>query len=409
MPDTPAKRTPAKPKRHIDVAQAIVATAAAIGLLYYLRTILIPLVIAFVLTVLVDALVRSLQKRWPRLKGWIVSFLAALTIIVGLARRHLRRRAGRRADRRARAEADPPARRAWSARRRRRSGMDEPVKLTTLLGQISVPQLAGQILAALQGLVSALFIVLVYFGFMLAERTRMPAKVRKMVGSSDRSMAILRGAQQIAADIQTYVWVQTLTGVMLAGFAGIVMAAVGLDNALFWTFVLFLLSFIPVLGVTVGSVAPALFALLQFDTVGPALIIFGGIQVAAAIVGNVIYPRMQAETQNIGAVATLLALAFWTFLWGLPGAFLAVPLTLMLMMVFATFDNTRWVAVLLSNDGNPNFPKMLPTGKTRRSTRAAGLSPDARLRRPVAGFGAPQARLRLGAQLPDLHPLSGAR
>jgi predicted PurR-regulated permease PerM len=72
-------------------------------------------------------------------------------------------------------------------------------------------------------------------------------------------------------------------------------------------------------------------------------------------VGNLIYPRMQAETQNIDPVATILALAFWGFLWGLPGAFLAVPLTLMLMMVCAQFESTRWVAVLLSNDGSPQF------------------------------------------------------
>jgi predicted PurR-regulated permease PerM len=151
---------------------------------------------------------------------------------------------------------------------------------------------------------------------------------------------------------------------MLSLVSCAVMLAVGLENAFFWTFVLFLLSFIPLIGVTVGSVAPALFALLQFETFWPALIIFGTIQVAATIIGNVVYPRMQAETQNISSLATLLSLAFWTFLWGLPGSFLAVPLTLMLMMVFANFPATRWVAVILSNDGDPNFPKMLPTGNS---------------------------------------------
>jgi predicted PurR-regulated permease PerM len=48
-------------------------------------------------------------------------------------------------------------------------------------------------------------------------------------------------------------------------------------------------------------------------------------------------------------------LAFWTVLWGIAGAFLAVPLTLMAMMVFNEFDDTRWVAALLSNDGKPVF------------------------------------------------------
>ncbi|HEY0446778.1 MAG TPA: AI-2E family transporter, partial [Allosphingosinicella sp.] len=147
----------------------------------------------------------------------------------------------------------------------------------------------------------------------------------------------------------------TLTGVMLAAVSGLIMVAVGLDNALFWTIVLFLLSFIPVVGVTVGSVAPALFALLQFPTLWQAAIVFGGIQVAAFIVGNLIYPRMQADTQNIDPVATILALSFWGFLWGIPGAFLAVPLTLMLMIVCSQFENTRWVAVLLSNDGRPRL------------------------------------------------------
>jgi predicted PurR-regulated permease PerM len=228
-----------------------------------------------------------------------------------------------------------------------------------LLGEISIPALAGHVLAGLQGLVSSLFLVLVYFGFMLAERSRLPKKIRQIAGSSEHSTSILKGTSRIAADIQTYVWVQTLTGFMLAAVSAIVMFAVGLENALFWTFVLFLLSFIPVIGVTVGSVAPALFALLQFPTIWQSVVVFVSIQVAAAIVGNIIYPKMQAQTQNIGSVATLLALAFWSALWGLPGAFLAVPMTLMLMMVFANFQNTRWIAVILSNDGEPNFPTML--------------------------------------------------
>ena len=50
-------------------------------------------------------------------------------------------------------------------------------------------------------------------------------------------------------------------------------------------------------------------------------------------------------------------MSFWTFLWGITGAFLAVPLTLMLMMIFAQFDSTKWIAATLSNDGKPDFRK----------------------------------------------------
>ena len=97
-----------------------------------------------------------------------------------------------------------------------------------------------------------------------------------------------------------------------------------------------------------------MFALIQFPTVWQAVVIFVVIQIVATVVGNMIYPRLQAETQNIDPLATILSLSFWTLLWGLAGAFLAVPLTLMSMMVFAQFDRTKWVAGLLSNDGRPD-------------------------------------------------------
>ena len=144
---------------------------------------------------------------------------------------------------------------------------------------------------------------------------------------------------------------------MKTAAAAAVMLTVGLNNALFWTAIFFLLTFTPSIGVTVGSIAPALFALLQFPSAGQAIAIFSVIQLTAFIVGNFIYPRIQADVQNIDPVATILSLAFWSFLWGIPGAFLAVPLTLILMMIFAQFDSTRWIATVLSNDGHPDFRK----------------------------------------------------
>jgi predicted PurR-regulated permease PerM len=235
--------------------------------------------------------------------------------------------------------------------------LDQPLRLATLLGNVSLPQLAGQLLGAVQGLFSSLLLVILYFVFLLAERRKVARKVRNITNSSARSSVVLQGIDQVSQDIETYVWVQTVTGLMLAAGSGLVMVAVGLDNALFWTFVLFLLSFIPILGVTVGSIAPAAFALLQFPTLWQALSIFGGIQLVAFVIGNLVYPRMQAKTQNISPIATLLSLAFWSFLWGMPGAFLSVPLTLLLMLVCAKFDSARWVAVMLSNDGTPSATK----------------------------------------------------
>jgi AI-2 transport protein TqsA len=194
-------------------------------------------------------------------------------------------------------------------------------------------------------------LMIVYFGFMLAGRERISRKFDGVGGPRGSGPAIRNVAGRIASDLETYVWVQTITGTMLTAAAAAVMLLVGLHDILFWSVLFFLLTFIPNIGVTVGSIAPALFALVQFASVWPAAIIFIVIQIVATIVGNLIYPRLQAETQNIDPLVTILSLSFWTLLWGLAGAFLAVPMTLMVMMVFAQFDSTKWVTALLSNDG----------------------------------------------------------
>ena len=233
----------------------------------------------------------------------------------------------------------------------------EELHLKAIIGSVNVPHLAGSILSGLQGFAAGLLLMVVYFGFMLAGSERISRKIDVAAGSSQRATAIKDVARRASTDIETYIWVQTVTGVMLTASAIIVMMIVGLNNILFWSILFFLLTFIPNIGITIGSVLPSLFALIQFPTYWPALAIFVVTQIAATVVGNFIYPRMQAETQNIDPVVTLLALAFWTVLWGIPGAFLAVPLTLMSMMVFAQFPDTRWVAALLSNDGKPVFRK----------------------------------------------------
>lgn len=340
-----------RPRPH-SIALTLIAIAASLWMLKWLANIITPLVVAAVLVVLVQALIRAIDKRWPWLPTWLVVVAAAAVIIVtlGVAGMVLVEGVSEIA-------AQSPALYeridAILVDLSRRLDLVDPMRLDGLVGNINIPVFAGRVLGGVQGFASTLLLVILYFAFLLAERKKVTRKVRGSTEDESRAHAILQGINQVSTDIETYVWVQTITGLMLAAGSGLVMFAVGLDNALFWTFLLFLLSFIPIVGVTAGSVAPAAFALLQFPTLGPALAIFGGIQLVAFVIGNLIYPRLQADAQNISPIATLLSLAFWSFLWGMTGAFLSVPLTLTLMLICAKFDNARWIAVMLSNDGTP--------------------------------------------------------
>lgn len=336
--------------RPISVAQTLTGTAAALALLYFFRGVLVPFVVAFVLTVLVSGLVRWIRTRSPSAPGWAVSLVAGLVVILAASGGIFIMAQGM-----VRMVAEGPALVARIDGLLLDAGQSlhlrQPLHLSSLVGNIGIPQIAGFILSSLQGLASGVLLMIVYFGFMLAGRERISRKMDRVGGLAVRGRTIRTVVERIADDIETYIWVQTITGTILTAAAAAVMLTVGLDNVLFWSVIFFLLTFIPNIGVTIGSIAPALFALIQFPSIWPAIVIFAVIQVVATVVGNFIYPRLQAQTQNIDPVTTIMSLSFWAFLWGLAGAFLAVPLTLMSMMVFAQFPRTRWIAALLSNDG----------------------------------------------------------
>ena len=354
-------------------ALVFTGSAAALGLLYFLRDVLIPLAIAFVLFVVVEGLVAAIKRRWPAAPAWLVSWMAGIIVLAAAAGGIFVLGEGT-----VQMVGEAPAvvdrlnamiRSMGEALR-----LPTPLDLSSLAGQNEMRQAAGYLLSGVQGVGGTGLLVIIYFGFMLAGRRRISRKFEFIAKGEAASPGRL--IERAAADIRTYLWVHTVTGSIVTAAAAAVMLAVGLHDVMFWAVIFFLLTFIPRIGVTVGSIAPALFALIQFKTSWQAVTIFVVIQVAAFVVGNVIYPKMQAETQNIDPMTTILALSFWTYLWGLTGAFLSVPLTLSMMMIFAQFDSTRWIAAVLSNDGKPDFggpsPGEAGTGRRRRGRGARG-------------------------------------
>ncbi len=162
---------------------------------------------------------------------------------------------------------------------------------------------------------------------------------------------------------------------MIAGGSWLAMVSMGLDNALFWAFLIFLASYIPIIGGIVGVVLPVVFALVQFEWLGWAVILLVALQAIQFVVGNIITPRMQGDSLNIDPVVVLLALALWGALWGLPGMFLSTPLAVMAMIILAEFEGSRWIAILMSENGDPQGVD--ENGQHRRHTGRFGKNDSA--------------------------------
>ncbi len=141
--------------------------------------------------------------------------------------------------------------------------------------------------------------------------------------------------------MESYVWVQTVVGVMITLLSAAIMWATGLTHIPFWCAIIFLANYIPAIGAAIGVLFPAAFGLLEFDEVWRAIILVAGLEAIHFVVSHVVQPRMQGKSLNVDPIVVLLALAFWGAVWGVVGAFLSTPLTVLAMAILAEFEGTR--------------------------------------------------------------------
>jgi predicted PurR-regulated permease PerM len=224
----------------------------------------------------------------------------------------------------------------------------------------SIAQIAGNVASSLVG---DMVLVFIYVAFLIVSAGAFSQQLDEIFKRpTDRTKARLIG-QEIRRTMEHYLWVQTALSIISASLTYVTLLVVGLDNALFWAFVIFVLNYIPTVGSIIATILPTLFAVVQPLSAWPgwmpddsllcAMIVFLGVSVWQFLIGNFVAPRMQAASLNLSPLVVLLSLAVWGALWGPAGMFLSAPLTVMVMIVLAQVPGARWIAVLLSANGNP--------------------------------------------------------
>ena len=348
----------------------VIAVIAAGAALYFLSDILTPLALALFLSVMIDGFARVLSER-----GKVplrVSLPLAIVLSILLFGGSLYVIADNGAAFVAQASAYGPRLDAVIAKAGRLVGVAVPPTIGQLFNQLNPSRFIGPVAQGLQGFAANAVFVLIYMGFLIASRHGFKRKLAALFPHGEQRANATRAFQRIRNGVEQYLWIQTVTGLIIAVASWIVMALVGLDNAVFWAFLIFIVCYIPVVGGALAVLLPPLFALVQFDTFGPAVVLFAALNVINFVVANIVLPRMQGESLNLDPVVVLFALAFWTVIWGLPGAFLSTPLAVTTMVVLAQFPRSRWMAVLMSGNGDPDSFGVKGVGTHEADPKAQG-------------------------------------
>lgn len=221
-------------------------------------------------------------------------------------------------------------------------GKPAQTRINDLVGQVARPVLNVAANAALEACVVALYLL-----FLLLEGSRLPDRVRKAYPAA-RAEEILNVAGAVNAAVISYLRAKVKSSLVLAIPVGLVLWIVGVKFALLWMVLTFLCNFIPYIGTVVAYCLPVGFAFLWYGVAtwepwaaaGLLLACHG----ASAAVGE---PMIIGNAVGVSPLVILGSLAFWGLLWGIPGMFLAVPLTVVAILVMDHFEQTRPVARLL--------------------------------------------------------------
>lgn len=216
----------------------------------------------------------------------------------------------------------------------------------------------GIFASSIQGVLSNFMIIALYVGFLFAAQSTFPKKMDDLFPDMSRRHQAQKVATRIRHSIEKYLGVQTVISLLQTVISYVIMVAMGLDNALFWALVIFILNYIPIIGGLAAFVMPFVFALVQFDSSGKAVLLGGLLFGFQSLIGNTLQPKMMGDSMNLSALVVILSITLWGALWGGVGAFLSAPLTVIIMIVLAQFPTTRWIAVLLSADGQPDMDEV---------------------------------------------------
>lgn len=331
----------------------ILAVIASGAVLYWLADILTPPAMAMFLAVVIDSFARVLKRRLPWLPDRaalpvalvtsILLFGAAIFVVADNATTFV-----------GQLITYAPRLNDLISEIGHLVGIQVVPTVDELIQRLNPSRYLGDVARGFQNFASNALFILIYLGFIIAARRMFERKMVAIASSREGRKEAFAAFLRIRDGVEQYLWVQTVTGLIIAVASWIVMAVVGLENALFWAFLIFIASYIPIIGGAIGILAPPIFALVQFEAYWPAIVLLAVLQAIQFVVGNVILPRMQGDSLNIDPVAVLLALAFWGKIWGAAGMFLSTPLTVMAMIILAQFDSSRWLAVLLSANGAPD-------------------------------------------------------
>jgi len=220
--------------------------------------------------------------------------------------------------------------------------------LAGLFDTSKVMNITAGFLGQLGGIMGNTFTIFFLALFLLLELDSIAIKTKAIVKGSGDSVAYL---DKIGKSIRHYLSIKTVTSLMTGVLIWVGLAIIGVDYAIIWGLIAFLLNYIPNIGSIIAAIPAVLFSIVQLGWGG---IIWTSVVFVAVnmFIGNAVEPKMMGRGMGLSTFVVFLSLIFWGFIMGTVGMFLSVPLTMTIKIMLEQSKNTRWIAIILGTQAD---------------------------------------------------------
>lgn len=315
---------------------AVIMVVLVLGALHVSQAVTLPVAFAAVLAVLFRPLQRRLEVYVPRW-GSITLVILILLLFLGLIAAGIWYGVSAVAE-------------EWPRYRERLQllGVSLPQDLSA-----ETPSSSSLLSAAFQGVGAAfsagslLLLIVVFLALMLLEVDAFRARAVRAFGPQEGGR-LTDAVHRMSGQFERFVWVQAVTGALAAVLSWLFLLIVGVPLAFVWGVLTLVLEFFPTVGSVLAVLPPTLFAFV-FGSAAQGLLVLIGLGIIQIGIGSFVNPLLQGGQLGLSTTVVAVSVVFWGWVWGIGGAFIAVPLTAAAALLLAEFPSTRPYAALLGH------------------------------------------------------------
>jgi predicted PurR-regulated permease PerM len=186
-------------------------------------------------------------------------------------------------------------------------------------------------------------IIIVTAAFLLIDAANAPEKMDQEIGKQSELRLRL---SSFSKKLVKFIVIRAEINIITATVIALLLFIGSIDYAVLWGVLIFLLSYIPYIGLVIASIPPIMLALFKYGPLG-ALAVIVIIFVVDALAENVLFPSLMGKGLQLSPAFLFLALLYWNFVFGLGGVLLSIPLTIVLKILLESFEETKWLARLM--------------------------------------------------------------